>query len=298
MRRAWLVLAAALAPACELQEVSLAEPEHLVIAEVLLFAGDPLQTALLHRTLGRDARVDGARIEVRSDTRGVLHYDAAPDGDCVTDLEDLAGASPGSCYKAQAAPGFLVPRERYALRIELPDGRVLTGTTVVPGAFDLVRPRDLVCALQPDRPFELVWRRAEDAWAYVIETRLLGIGAALRARGIDIDQGSLRLLGLSISAADTSIVFPGELGIFDRFDTDVADALLALQRGLPPGVDADVLIAAADRNYVNWARGGRFNPSGLIRVPSVSGDGTGMFGAIVPRRVRLATVPGAQLPPC
>jgi hypothetical protein len=298
MRRVTIALAAALAAACELQEVSIAEPEDLVVAEVLLYAGDPVQTALLHRTLGQDARVDGARIEVRSDTRGVLRYQPAPDGDCITDLDEPAAASLGSCYTVQAPPGFLAPGERYALRIDLADGRVLTGTTVVPGAFEVVRPSELVCALRPDRPFELVWRRAEHAWVYVIETNLLGIGAALRARGIAIDQGSLRLLGLSISAADTTIVFPSELGIFDRFDTDLADVLLALQRGLPPGVDADVLVGAADRNYVNWARGGRFNPSGLIRVPSVSGDGTGMFGAIVPRRLRLATVAGALLPPC
>ena len=60
-------------------------------------------------------------------------------------------------------------------------------------------------------------------------------------------------------------------------------------------------IAAADRNYVNWVRGGNFNPSGQVRVPSVRGDGTGVFAATVVRSLRVfAAPPGApyDLPLC
>jgi hypothetical protein len=59
-----------------------------------------------------------------------------------------------------------------------------------------------------------------------------------------------------------------------------------------------VVVAAADRNYVNWVRGGNFNPSGLVRVPSVRGDGTGVFGSIVAKTVVLTTVPESTAPAC
>ena len=72
--------------------------------------------------------------------------------------------------------------------------------------------------------------------------------------------------------------------MFDRFDDDLTEALAFLQQGLPEGIAlTEVVIAAADRNYVNWERGGNFNPSGTIRVPSVHGQGTGVFGSIVPK---------------
>ena len=75
----------------------------------------------------------------------------------------------------------------------------------------------------------------------------------------------------------------------NRFDNSVFDILVALQTGLPAGVDANVLVAAADRNYVNWVRGGNFNPSGTVRVSSIRGDGAGLFGAIVSRRLTITT---------
>jgi hypothetical protein len=62
-------------------------------------------------------------------------------------------------------------------------------------------------------------------------------------------------------------------------------------------VIADVTIAAADRNYVNWERGGNFNPSGLIRVASIRGDGTGTFGSMVTHRVVIHVGP-STLPGC
>ena len=92
----------------------------------------------------------------------------------------------------------------------------------------------------------------------------------------------LKLLGLSISDQDTTIVFPSEFGIFDRFDLN-QDLATRLQDGLPPSTTAQVSITAVEGNFVNWARGGNFNPSGQVRVPSLRGDGTGVFAATVSR---------------
>src|SRR5690606_38046307 len=113
-------------------------------------------------------------------------------------------------------------------------------------------------------PFEIHWTSSEGAWAYVNETTITGLADALAPEGIEADD-PLYLLGLSISGADTTIVFPSEFGVFDRFDLD-QDLAVRLQRGLPDGTEAAVSIAAVERNYVNWARGGSFNPSGQVRV--------------------------------
>jgi hypothetical protein len=79
-------------------------------------------------------------------------------------------------------------------------------------------------------------------------------------------------------------VFPSEFGVFDRFDLPRA-LVLALQEGLPDGVSAHITIGAADQNYVNWSRRGTFNPSGLVRVSSLRGDGIGVFGSLVTKSV-------------
>jgi hypothetical protein len=48
-----------------------------------------------------------------------------------------------------------------------------------------------------------------------------------------------------------------------------------------------VAITAVERNFVNWVRGGSFNPSGTVRVSSIVGDGSGVFGAASTRRFTL-----------
>jgi hypothetical protein len=113
----------------------------------------------------------------------------------------------------------------------------------------------------------------------------------------------LYLLGLASSASDTTIVFPSEFGLLERFSVD-RELLVALQGGLPRGTRAQVSIAAVERNYTNWARGGTFNPSGQVRIPSLRGDGTGFFGATVLRTLTVVVPPrgqpggGFQFPAC
>ena len=51
-----------------------------------------------------------------------------------------------------------------------------------------------------------------------------------------------------------------------------------LETGLPWGVTAETAAAAVDRNWANWIRPGRYNSNGEVRIPSVFGDGTGLFG--------------------
>ena len=285
--------------ACELQEVEVAQPDDIIVAEVVLRAAAATQLAWLHRTrgAGQPPTVENAVIEVRSGTGGVLPFFPVGDTLCVQKRNDTDPGTQGSCYASRPNGMAIVPGQSYTLSIALPGGKRLTSATTVPGDFRMQRPANTICSVPPMTPLELRWSRSNGTWVYVSETNLRNIRNALVPFNVTIDDDPLRLWGLSLSAADTTIMFPAELGLIDRFDEDRTAALVLLQRGLPLGVVADVVVAANDRNYVNWERGGSFNPSGPVRVPSIRGDGTGVFGSIVPRSFQIRVNDGAR-PAC
>jgi hypothetical protein len=300
-----LVSVAGALAGCELTEVVIADAEDVVVAEFVLVAGSLEQVGILHRTRGTDASgapVDDAVVEVHGADGARLRYHLAEAERCLQRWRDDA-LERTACYESDLSlfGPFVRPGETYTLRITLPDGRTLTGATTMPASFELLRPAALragSCALPPDTTLEISWTRSPSAWVYVAETELGGIRPALAARGVELEEDPLHLLGLSISNADTTITFPTEFGVFDRFDPDLTEALAAIHGGLPPLVAAEIVIGAADRNYVNWERGGIFNPSGFVRVPSVFGDGTGVFGSVVRQAFRLVTADAPDLPRC
>jgi hypothetical protein len=285
---------AVLLSGCDLSDITIAVPADVIVAEVVLRAGDTVQTAYLHRSLSErgTARVFNAVLNVHEVATGaVLQYMAADDSVCVTPAPESPQSHMGVCYAARGRADMVKPGGRYALELLLPDGRRITGSTVVPGSFEMVRPAADSCALAPGTSLGLTWTRSVDASVYIGETRLQGLTQALRRSGVTVagPDRDIDLLALAVGSADTSMTFPGSFGLFDRFDPELHPILLAIRDGLPPDVDADVAIAAADRNYVNWVRGGTFNPSGTVRLPSVQGDGTGVFGSLVIRRTTLHT---------
>ncbi len=293
-----LLVAAGALSACTLEEISLVDPEDVVVAEVYvqLSPGTELDrvTAFLHRTLGpggESTPVPGARVVVtRADGLSLEMAETSIERCVVT--TPVTGT--GTCqWLSPTAAERLEPGDTVTLRIDLPDGGVMESQSVVPGDFALAG-ADLTCLLPADTSVTVSWSPSRGAWAYLNETLLRDVRTAFASKGITVDPADdpLYLLGLSISATDTTIVFPGEFGVFNRFELD-QDIAVALQRGLPDGVRGDVSIAAADRNYVNWVRGGNFNPSGQVRIPSIRGDGTGVFGSTVIQRFTVAT-PGAS----
>jgi hypothetical protein len=286
---------------CELREVQIALPEDIVIAEIILRPSQNTQRAFLHRTRGSGApaAVDGAVIEVRGEDPRVMAFAQTQEGQCVGQFSNIPEGSQGSCYLSGAGEASLpiLPGETYHLTITLADGRRMTGVTTVPNDFQLLRPNTQLCTVPEMTTLELSWTRSPGAWVYAAETNLRGITGALQPHNIRVDEDPLRLFGLSLSASDTTITFPSEFGLFDRFDEDLTEALVFLQKGLPRGVFADVTVAAADRNYVNWERGGNFNPSGFVRVPSISGAGSGVFGSLVSKSFQVA-VEDPRRPPC
>lgn len=307
MRRSALVVLATATAAmvsCNLREITVADAEYLVVAEMYLRAGAPRQTAILHTTItGQDtlARVPGADIQITDSHGARLTLVEAPDSTCfVPDSDPRETAGPrGTCYGSRPDANYAVtPGEIYTLQIRLPDGGVLTSATRVPGEFRIVRPAVASCTLPPATKFEMAWTPSDSAWVYAASAVMRGVQSGLFQQGIQLDfKEPLRLFGLSLSSRDTTITFPTGFGLFQRFDPGLTDVLIAIQDGLPPGVIADVTVAAADRNYVNWERGGNFNPSGTIRIASIRGDGTGVFGSLVPHVVSI-TVGTPRQPAC
>lgn len=297
-------LAGVVSAGCTLTEVTLVDAEDVVVAEVYveLVPGAPGKdrvSAFLHRTLeggtGASLPVPGARVIVTRSDGFSLELGETSLETCVVSLP-VDGT--GSCYwAAPALAARLEPGDRLNVRIELSEGGVIQGVSTVPGDFDFLGvPSEGVCKVPPETPFEINWTRSASAWAYVDETMIYGLRAALEPEGIVVEDDPLYLLGLSVSAADTTILFPAEFGVFDRFGLDNGLAL-ALQRGLPAGTGAHITITAGERNYVNWNRGGNFNPSGQVRIPSLRGDGTGVFAATVSRDFDVMVRPSGTMDP-
>ena len=294
------------APGCELQEITVARSEDVIVAEVYLSAevDGIYSTAWIHRTQGNAAstrEAPFAEVFLRAES-GISTVRLRPAELSLCIGDELPEGFRGSCYFAgPLEPRYFGPGSLVEAIIRLPDGGRITGQTRVPGDYKLLSPRTYgrrICSLEPAHRLHLEWTRAQGAWAYISETQIYNLTAALQDANIEVEQDPLLLVGLSISEADTTIVFPSEFGLFDRPNLG-RDLALVLQEGLPFGTQAEVVIAAADRNYVNWVRRGAFNPSGIVRVPSLHGDGTGVLGSVVRRRFTVDA--GLELPapgPC
>lgn len=294
---------------CSLEEVTLVEAEDLVVAEVYVQVGGGegghnRVVAWLHRTLASGSPasepVPGAEVLITSARGFTLELAVLDEG--ASCAYDMPVEGTGTCYTTSVeSAARIFPGDLLEVEITLPGGGLIEGSSRVPEGFLMVTPAGTEnCQVPPLTPLELRWTASGGAWAYVGEALIRGLRGALAPQGIEVESDPLFLQGLSVSAADTTIVLPGEFGIFDRFDLDQGLAV-ALQKGLPAGTDARVVVTAADRNYVNWLRGGNFNPSGIVKIPSLRGDGTGVFATSVSRRFQVV-VPGvgetSSAPPC
>lgn len=306
--RASLVSASLLLPsaACELEEITIAEPEDIPVVEAYIMVGDGQDqiSAFVHWTLGTRPARDLLELTVLVTPDGGTPIPLFPEDleNCV--LPGIVDQVEGVCYTVGFDPeGFFRPGEHVELEVFVEEDDVLRGGTTIPEAIGFIHPRVRnQCALAPGETIEFMWNRAPGVWAYSAEAQIRDLKAALALTGVDVETDSVALQGLAVSDSDTTIVFPGEFGVFERFSLE-AEVAVALQGGLPLGADADIVIAALDQNYVNWVRGGNFNPSGPVRVSSLRGPGVGVFGSIVRRTIRVrggppSYYPGTLLPAC
>ncbi len=309
MRHTALLALAFAAGACELAEVTTVPGVDVLVVEAVLRTDTDFQQVLLHRTLdGRSVgAVEGATITVTDQAGRVRTFFQG--GDCYRIdrryFETDSIAFSGTCYATSPlAARWVLPGATYDLRVETREGEVVRGRTTVPREFALqgipfdtrAQTPTRACYIRPGTRFPVSWTQAVGAWSYVSQLRIVGLRQALEPQGIGAPD-PLELRGLSISQTDTVIVLPTEFGVFERFNLD-QELLTAIQDGFPEGVAMELVVAAADRNWVNSVRGGTFNPSGQVRVSSVVGDGIGVFGSLVPLRTVILVRPQATVQPC
>jgi hypothetical protein len=295
--------------ACELAEVTTVPGEDVLVVEAVLRTDADFQQVLLHRTLdGRSVgAVEGATVTVTDESGRV--QELFEGGDCYridrAYLEADSIAFSGTCYASSPlAARWVRPGGTYELYIETTEGEVVRGRTTVPREFALRGiPFDTrrespgrTCYIRPGTRLPLSWTQSGGAWSYVSQLRIFGLRKALEPLGIGAPD-PLELRGLSISQTDTDIVLPTEFGVFERFNLD-QELLTAIQDGFPEGVGMELVVAAADRNWVNGVRGGTFNPSGQVRVSSVVGDGIGVFGSLLPLRTTILVREWSPAQPC
>ena len=294
---------------CELAETAAPDSEDVLVVEAVLRADAARQFVLLHRSLdGPVVRGEsGAAVDVLDASGRAIRFEETRSDACYSSSsptwegDDLVIAP--ACYASPEADlHFVKPGETYELRIETAGGEVVRGRTTVPAAYAFTSPAvplDPVSfsasCLLPETPFTLAWNRSEGAWAYVITLFVEGWRDEL-PQDLDIDvEDPLTLTSVSVSAADTTLVFPLNVGLFQRGEID--QRLFELLRsGLPRLGEATLVVVATDRNYTNAIRGGRFNPSGNLRISSVVGDGVGVFGSVAPITIRSRPGAGADCP--
>lgn len=281
---------------CRLTEVVTPAGEDILVVEAVLIGGTRWQSVLLHRTL-LDGTVRGepdAVVTLTSTAGGAVRLEPVPIRQCVAEwlLQRFEALTfEPTCFQGEFS---VRPGETYELHVETPAGERVRGRTTVPGVFHIVAPEHGMCELPPRTNFPIVWSPSAGSWAYIASMEVWG----LRRAGTWLDAPDfLQLTGLAVSRNDTSIVFPREFGVFDRFEMN-QQLLIALQEGLPDGASTNVVVAAADRNYVNGVRGGAFNPSGAVRISSVVGDGVGVFASVLPRTLSVLVGDEEGLPSC
>jgi len=281
---------------CELTSTTLAQPDDALIVEGFVIAGlDPAGSTVArvfaHGTLSVPVLES---VEVTGPDGQTTRLSEVDRNRCLILQENIFEPEQlGACYEAEL-PSSITGSARVELSVRAADGRVATGVTTVPADFEILAPvpAGRSCWAPADTRFDIIWTESPGAWAYPTEMEVRGLSEALA--GVDPNYSNLFdpfvLFGLAISATDTVISFPNEYGLFDRFDGDdlFKRSLIEIQDGLPAQTDARITLAAADRNYINWERGGNFNPSGPVRVPSVRGDGFGVFGSMVVKTIAIS----------
>lgn len=229
---------------------------------------------------GASVRITGA-----SGSSLSLAEEEDPLGACTVLPEDLYGEDGplgiiGSCHTATAASAVFAPGEVLTLAVTMPGGAMLEGASRMPDAFvpQGLSVEDGRCRVEPDTGYRFSWTPVGGAWAHVGEAEVTGLSPNLWSSS---DPLYLPVTVLGRGSEVTDMVFPRDFLLELLSDVDNVALHRKLNAGLPGGARAQVTIAALDRNWANWIREGRLNINGETVIPSVFGDGTGMFGTAV-----------------
>lgn len=261
------------------------EEEALVIASVtVVLTVDPMDStvqstdvlALLVRD-SADDRVPGASVRITSLSDRTLTLEELPD---TSEACRGPSAAPtvGTCYGAAVPSAYFAPLDDLLLRVVLPDGKHLFGDSKIPGLFTPyeLSLQDGRCRVNPETNYRIRWSAVAAASAHIAEAEFAG----LRSNLWD-DPAPLYLTSAWMASyARYQMGVPRTL-IEDDVPWNARKAARRLESGLPWGVTVTLAVAAVDRNWANWIRPGQVHTAGEVPVPSVFGDGTGMFGTAV-----------------
>jgi hypothetical protein len=294
VRLAWTVLVSSFVlSACDLTETSITEPQANVVVEafVRVYPGENgFAFALIHGSVGvpganpdgpealvRLVAESGAEVVLTQNPRACIHG-PGPEPD------------PRRCYAARLDPGFARPLDRLVLEVDVVGGGRIEGGTVVPGAFEWAQPSGGDACAVATGEVMLSWTQSENSWAYLADVLVEGLAPGLTALGVENPLDEASYAGLTVTSADTAISFPEDFSSDDDFyyEQPLSDLI---EGGMQPGWIAEVWVVAIDRNFTNWVRQGVFNPSGNVRIPSLRGAGTGVFGSSVVLERRIAGSP-------
>ena len=271
--------------ACALDWTDVEDPGFVAASVTVVLTVDPVDSTVqsvdVRALLVRDAphdRVPEASVRIVGESGRTLQLEELADTS-----EACRGVSGekvrGTCYAASVPRAHFEPLEELSLHIATPDGGQLHGTSLIP---DLFAPSGLTaedgrCRVNPDASYWINWSFVGGAWAYIAEAEFAGLRRNLWD---DTEPLYLTTAWLAESRIGPDMMFPRKL-VEGDVPWRARKAARRLETGLPWGVTAHLAVAAIDRNWANWIRPGQVNVAGEVPVPSVFGDGTGLFGTAV-----------------
>ena len=270
--------------ACELDWASVDDLDLVAASVTVVLTVDPVDStvqstdvlALLLRD-AHDDRVPDASVRIVGKSGRSLHLEELPDtAEACTGPQNERAA--GTCYAASVPSAYFAPLEQLSLRIETPGGGQLRGTSMIPGLFvpSRLSARDGRCRLSPETGFRIRWGFVGGTWAHIAEAEFTGLRPNLWPNPWPLYLSTAWMATFQ----PASMVFPSKL-LEGDVPQEARKAARRLETGMPWGVTARLAVAAIDRNWANWIRPGQVDVAGEVPVPSVFGDGTGMFGTAV-----------------
>ena len=272
--------------ACELGWTAVEEKALVIASVTVVLTVDAMDStvrstdvlALLVRD-SIDKRVPEASVRIVGKSGRTLRLEELPDTSeaCRT----AAGAlTTGTCYVASVPSAYFAPLEELSLRVATPDGEQLHGASAIPAVFTplYLSLQGGRCRVSPDTNYKIEWHSVDGGWAHIAEAEFTGL-----RRNLWDHPDPLYLTAAWMVPSysyPSSMGFPRKL-IEDDVPWEARIAARRLETGLPWGVTAHLAVAAIDRNWANWIRPGQIHLAGEVPVPSVFGDGTGMFGTAV-----------------
>ena len=275
--------------ACLLDWTQVDEEVLLIASATAILTVDPMDSTVrstdVFALLIRDAvddQVPEASVRIVGSSGRTLQLEELPDTSeaCRGDLGWGKESVTGTCYIASVPSAYFAPLEELSLQVATPGGKQLSGESTIPGLFTPSRLslQDGRCRVNPETNYRIDWRSIRSSWAHIAEAEFMG----LRDNLWD-EPGPLYLAAAWMatpSSRSQQMGFPRKL-IERDVPFDARKAARRLETGLPWGVTVDLAVAAIDQNWANWIRPGQINVAGEVPVPSVFGDGTGMFGTAV-----------------